>query len=141
MSIDPQKLPDPAAFAARMEKVVDIPATERQADPLIWLAGNKPVGFTTLNNIQRPEQGDIHLHMIDPSLRGKGYGQILFMMSVNEYFRRHSLKKIICQPSAKNPAPNRLMAALKVPITKTYLTIPSPICFEHEVNRYEFLRG
>jgi RimJ/RimL family protein N-acetyltransferase len=138
MSIIAEKLPTPAEFQARLAKLIPIPLIERQADPLIWLIDNKPVGFTNLNNIQRPGQGDIHLHMIDAGMRGKGYGQKLFMMSVNEYFKRHGLRKIICQPSAKNPAPNKLMAALKMPILKTYTTIPSVLTFEHEVNRYEF---
>ncbi|MGZ6479507.1 MAG: hypothetical protein ACXWQE_09410 [Bdellovibrionales bacterium] len=59
------------------------------------------------------------------------------MLSVKEYFKRHGLKKIICQPSARNPGPNALLAALGIPITKTYRTIPSLICYEHEVNRYD----
>jgi hypothetical protein len=32
------------------------------------------------------------------------------------------------------------MMSLNVPIVKTYTTIPSLICYEHEVNRYELRR-
>jgi hypothetical protein len=79
--------------------------------------------------------------MIEKVSRGKGYGRRLFVMSLKEYFKRHGLEKIICQPSSLNPYPNKMMEALGVKPIKTYRTMPSVICYEHEVNRYEWTKG
>jgi RimJ/RimL family protein N-acetyltransferase len=77
------------------------------------------------------------LHVIDPKVRRKGYGQQWFALSLKKYFQRHGLEKIICQPAASNPGPNQLLKALGMKPMRIYTTTPSPICFEHEVARYE----
>lgn len=139
MYIDETKLSSKEELSARLVKLLDIPPAERPADPLIWEVNGKAVGMTNLNNIVRGEEASIHLHVFDAQNRGKGYGRRLFMLSVQKYLERHQLKKVVCEPAATNPPPNRMMQALGVPVVQSYLTkTPSVICFEHEVNRYEF---
>lgn len=140
MFIDPKKLSADADFRNRLSKLIDTPLLDRAADPLIWECDGKAVGFTNLNNIQRGFEADIHLHLFEGSVRAKGLGRRLFAKSVQKYFERHDLKRIVCQPASTNSAPNGLMKALGVPVARTHQTIPSAICFEHEVNRYEITK-
>ena len=53
------------------------------------------------------------------------------------YFSRFALPKIICEPKADNPAPNRLISQLGFKRIKTYTTTPGPINFEQTVHRYQ----
>ena len=137
MCVDKTQLPSSSDLNARLTKLLDTPLPDRASDPLIWEVDSKAVGLTNLNAIERGKQADIHLHLFDPHSRGKGLGRRLFMMSVQKYFQRHGLAKIVCQPASANPGPTGLMRALEIPVARTYLTKPSMICFEHEVNRYE----
>jgi RimJ/RimL family protein N-acetyltransferase len=138
MYIDVSKLPSKEEQAERLKTLLDTPPAERSADPLIWEVDEKAVGMTNLNNIVRGEEANIHLHVFDPQSRGKGIGRRLFIISVHKYLQRHQLKKVICEPAATNPDPNRLMQTLGIPVVRKYLNkTPSVICFEHEVNRYE----
>jgi RimJ/RimL family protein N-acetyltransferase len=137
MHLDPSKLA-PAGFVEWLTKLLPIPVLERVSDPLIWEAESRAVGFTNLNGFDRPHSAEVHLHMFEKGLRGQGLGRQLFRMSVHAYFERHGLAEIYCQPASDNPYPNGMMKALGVPIAKTYVTLPSFICFEHEVNRYVF---
>jgi ribosomal protein S18 acetylase RimI-like enzyme len=59
------------------------------------------------------------------------------VLSLREYFRRYELRLIVCEPSARNPGPNRLLQKLGFSIARTYVTTPSDVNREHEVNRYE----
>ncbi len=137
MSIDRTQLPTPEDFAARVGKVVGTPVKDRVSDPLIWVLNGNVAGFTTLTNIERGKQAEIHLHIIDPKVRGQGLGTQWFALSLKQYFRRHGLEKIVCQPASANPGPNGMMRALGIKPVRTYVTKPSPICVEHEVTRYE----
>ena len=138
MYIDLTKLNFGEELAMRLSKTVDTPPSERQYDPLIWEIDTQAVGVTNLNNIERGEQANIHLHIFSKLNRGKGFGRCLFMLSVQKYLVRHRLKRVICEPASSNPDPNGLMRSLGIPVVRTYVTkTPSPICFDHEVNRYE----
>ena len=58
-------------------------------------------------------------------------------MSLREFFRRFELRMIACEPSSRNPGPNKLLQRLGFAVARTYRTVPSDINVEHEVNRYE----
>lgn len=137
MHIDRGQLRASEVFLARVGETIVTPHAKRLADPLIWELDGRAVGFTTLTNIERGKQAHIHLHLIDPSLRGKGLGKQWFALSLKTYFRRHNLEKIVCEPASGNPGPNGLMASLGIRPVRNYVTKPSPLCVEHEVTRYE----
>src|SRR5688572_11584011 len=130
MGIDRAKLPTSAEFTARVAKTLETPVKERLADPLIWELDGRAVGFTNLNAFDRPKQAEIHLHLIDKSLRGKGLGAQWFALSLKKYFQRHGLEKIVCQPAAANAGPNGMMRSLGIAPVRTYVTTPSVICVE-----------
>ncbi len=137
MFIDRSKILTPEEFTERVTKTIGTPLKERNTDPLIWELNGKAVGFTTLTNIERGKTADIHLHIVDPEVRGQGLGTQWFALSLKKYFQRHGLEKIVCTPASTNPGPNALLRGLGVKPVRTFVTTPSPICVEHEVSRYE----
>jgi RimJ/RimL family protein N-acetyltransferase len=134
LSVDPNKI---AAMIEGLARPLQAPRKERVAERLMWELNGQAVGMSSLVNIRYGDYGEIHLHMIEPQLRRAGYGHRFFGMSLQQYFRRFELALIVCEPSARNPGPNRLLQRLGFTIAKTYRTIPSVINLEHEVNRYE----
>src|SRR5947209_404152 len=93
--------------------------------------------MSPLVNIRYGRDGEAHLHLFNPSFRRSGYGHRFFTMCLQEFVRRFDTPLIVCEPSARNPGPNRLLQKLGFRIAKTYRTLPSVINLEHEVNRYE----
>lgn len=140
LSLDPTKIPVPAIKVDDFLKMEDVPLPERTSHRLMWELNGEAVGMNSMGNLRYGESGEIHLHMLNPQFRRSGYGHRFFAMALNDFFQRFSLKLIICQPSAENPGPNRLLQKLGFSVAKTYRTIPSPINREHLVNRYEILR-
>lgn len=137
MSVNPQKI---SIKARQVENYLELAGTEyrdRTIDALMWELNGKPIGVSTLRHILFGDSAEIHLHIIDPLLRRSGYGHRFFALSLEEYFRRFELRLIVCEPSAQNPAPNRLLQKLGFTVARTYVTHPSEVSVEHEVNRYE----
>jgi RimJ/RimL family protein N-acetyltransferase len=140
MGVDPAKIPTPQARTARFRETARTPDAQKTVMDFVWEVNGEPIGYTTLKRLRYGDESDIHLHMWAPVARGKGYGRELFRASLLEAFRRFSLQKIICEPSAANPAPNGMLRALGARVARTYVTASSDIAREKEVNRYEFLR-
>jgi RimJ/RimL family protein N-acetyltransferase len=140
MSLDPSKIPTRFLRPELIERMLRVPVRERAADTLIWELNARAIGMSSLRNIRYGEYGEIHLHVIDPTSRRSGYGHRFFALSLQEYFRRFALELIVCEPSSRNPGPNRLLQKLGFTVAKTYRTVPSDINIEHEVNRYEITR-
>ena len=141
MHIDAPRVVTGAALHERLRKAIDTPARERLVDPMIWELDGRSVGFTNMNNFDRAAaEADIHLHMVDESLRGKGFGKRFFAMALERYFERHALEKIVCEPASTNPGPNALLRSLGFTPVRTYRKT-SAYCFEHEVHRYEIRPG
>jgi RimJ/RimL family protein N-acetyltransferase len=79
----------------------------------------------------------IHLHLWDPKLRKAGLGTEFVRRSAKFFFERFKLRKLLCEPWAENPAPNRVLEKLGFKFVRRYRTVPVAIAFEQEVNRYE----
>ena len=80
------------------------------------------------------------MHMWNPQLRRGGLGTEFVRKSATFYFERFDPKKLVCEPSAANPAPNRVLEKLGFEFVRRYKTIPTEIAYEQEVNRYELKR-
>ena len=137
MNLDPSKIPTPYLQADACKKLLNLPLRERKSDLLVWELNGRAIGMSTLRNIRYAEYGEIHLHIFEPELRGSGYGHRFFLITLQQYFRQFELKLIACEPSSRNPGPNRLLQKLGFTISKTYRTVPGPLNRDHEVNRYE----
>jgi len=105
-----------------------------------WLRGGELVGHSSLSHIEPGEQGHIHLHLWRPELRRSGLGLELFTRSMDLYFERFDLRRIVCEPYAENPAPNRVLSKLGFRLLRRYRVAPTSIAFEQDVNRYELTR-
>jgi RimJ/RimL family protein N-acetyltransferase len=134
LSVDPTTI---AAMIAGIAAPLQTPSNARVTERLMWELNGQTVGRSSLVNIRFGKYGEIHLHMMEPAFRRSGYGYRFFAMSLDEFFRRFALAMIVCEPSATNPGPNRLLQKLGLSIARTYRTIPSVINMEHVVNRYE----
>lgn len=137
MSLDPAKIPDPYLKELDRQRVAALRPDQRTAEILIWDLNHRPIGMSTLRNIRSGEYGEVHLHVIEPIHRRMGYGQRFFALSLEEFFVRFNLKLVVCEPSAANEGPNRLLQRLGLAAVRTYRTIPGPLNREHQVNRYE----
>jgi hypothetical protein len=73
-------------------------------------------------------------------LRGKGHGPYLFCMAAVEFYKRFKLKRIICEPKANNPSPNRLLQRIGFPLISTRIGRSSELSTICKLNRYEISR-
>jgi RimJ/RimL family protein N-acetyltransferase len=137
MSLDPGKIPTPYIQVEAYRKLLNLSHEAKESDVLIWELNGQAVGLSTLRRIRYAQDGEIHLHMIEPALRRAGFSHRFFAMTLALYVQRFKLELIVCEPSSDNPGPNRLLQKLGFAIAKTYRTIPGPLNREHEVNRYE----
>lgn len=102
-----------------------------------WEYDGELIGHSNVNNLTYGDWANIHLHMWRRENRERGLGPWFFKRSVNYFFEKLELQKIVCEPYAENRAPNRVFEKMGFTPVKKYLTTPGIICFEQYVNRYE----
>jgi [ribosomal protein S5]-alanine N-acetyltransferase len=140
MGVDRLKLPERDKWLDAL--LLDHEKTDGERDRfyLVWIFRGRRVGHSSINKIVLGTEGFIHLHLWKSRLRRAGLGTEFVRRSANFYFERFNLKKLVCEPSADNPAPNRVLEKLGFTFIKRYRTIPGVIAYEQEVNRYELRR-
>ncbi len=141
MGVDRLKLPERDRWLDALLADHEKPDGERDRFYLIWIFRGRRVGHSSINKIVLGTEAFIHLHLWDPQLRRAGLGTEFVRRSANLYFERFNLKKLVCEPSADNPAPNRVLEKLGFTFIKRYKTIPGVIAYEQVVNRYELCRS
>jgi RimJ/RimL family protein N-acetyltransferase len=90
-----------------------------------------------MNKLVYGEEGYAHLHLWGGSERRRGLGTAFMQASINIYVQRFSLKRVIAEPYAENPGPNKLLPKLGFSLVKRYKTTPGAINFEQDVNRWQ----
>jgi len=134
---------DRSRFPTREKWLDEILADQQKPDEqkeriyLGWFYGGRLVGHSSVNQIKIGEEAFVHLHLWDPRLRRDGVGTEFFRRSVDYFRKRLKLKRIICEPYAENPAPNRVLQKLGFTFVRRYNTVPGPINLEQDVNRWE----
>ena len=103
---------------------------------LVWLLGDRRIGFSTADKIRYGEQANMHLHVIEPERRQQGVGAECVRRSVDIYFQRLGLKRLYCEPNAFNVAPNRALQKAGFKYLKTHMTVPGPLNFHQAVTRW-----
>jgi RimJ/RimL family protein N-acetyltransferase len=73
-------------------------------------------------------------------LRGKGHGAHLFCLAAVDFYKRFNLKRIICEPKADNPAPNRLLQRIGFPLVSTRVGRGSELGAICKLNCYDIVR-
>lgn len=127
MGVGPEKLPPREKWLAYVHADMGNPIEQRSTLQLLWLSDGEPIGFSTADTIIFGESAKMHLHVLDPSKRQKGYGTECVRRSADIYFERLRLQKLYCEPRALNVAPNRTLQNAGFKYLKTHETIPGYI--------------
>jgi len=133
-------LPSAARMRSELEAIVAAPNDGVGRFVLAWCINGEAIGHASLKDIVPADFGSIHLHMWRPEFRGKGYGPHLFCLAAVDFYERFKLRRIICEPKADNPAPNRLLQRIGFPLTSTRTGRSSELSVICKLNRYEIMR-
>eukprot|EP01006_Ploeotia_vitrea_P064893 TRINITY_DN89276_c0_g1_i1.p1 TRINITY_DN89276_c0_g1~~TRINITY_DN89276_c0_g1_i1.p1 ORF type:complete len:186 (-),score=5.98 TRINITY_DN89276_c0_g1_i1:133-690(-) len=137
MGVDLSKVPPREKWRDIVSSSINLPIKEKNMLIVIWEVDGRPVGHSSCNRITFGETAHCHLHMWDGSCRKKGYGSVLFRKSLGVYFDKLQLKKLCCEPYAKNPAANKTLVKHGFELKKSFVGIPGWLQFEQEINLYE----
>jgi RimJ/RimL family protein N-acetyltransferase len=140
LGADKDKLPARYEFVKTLTEQISLPFKHKNSYALIWQLDGKPIGHSNVNNIQFAMEATMHLHLWKSDIRKRGLGTELVKKSLSYYFRNLNLKKLICEPYALNPAPNKTLEKTGFDFVRKYRTIPGSINFEQEVNRWELTK-
>jgi RimJ/RimL family protein N-acetyltransferase len=136
LGVDPTRLPAPERLRERFAHERAQPIEQRAWVVVIWLLDDRPIGFSTSDKIAYGEQANMHLHVVDPERRNRGYGVECVRRSVDIYFERLKLKRLFCEPNAFNVAPNRTLQKAGFKYLKTHMTVPGPLNYHQAVTRW-----
>jgi RimJ/RimL family protein N-acetyltransferase len=136
MGIDPTRLPSRSAWRDRYQRELTLPPAERSVVMVIWLEGERCIGFSTADKITIGEQAHMHLHIVEPGQRGQGAGVECVRRSASFYFETLQLKRLFSEPNAFNIAPNRTLQKAGFTYVKTHMTVPGPLNFHQAVTQW-----
>jgi RimJ/RimL family protein N-acetyltransferase len=141
MGVDPSRLPRRDEWRERYAREYTLPIEKRSTFLTIWLAQERPVGFSTCNPVFFGERGNMHLHVVAPDNRNRGIGVQGVKGSAAIYFERLELKTLFCEPNAFNVAPNRTVQKCGFKYLKTHMTVPGAINYRQPVTRWVMERS
>jgi RimJ/RimL family protein N-acetyltransferase len=136
LGVDPTRLPPLESWRERMRHECTLPIDQRARLLVVWLSGDRPVGFSIADKIAFGEQANMHLHVTDAERRHQGIGLECVRRSIDIYFDRLKLKRLFCEPNAFNVAPNRTLQKAGFKYLKTHMTVPGPFNFHQAVTRW-----
>lgn len=140
MGADKAKLPKRAEWIRQLEAELTKTYQLNEFYYLIWLIDNEPVGHSNINNIAFGKTAKMHLHLWEGAKRRSGLGLDFLKLVIPQFFKKFELEKLVCEPKANNPAPNKTLKKLGFELVRTYETTPGWINFDQKVNRYELRR-
>lgn len=136
MGVDPTKLPSEESWTEVLRKDDALPLQQKQFYYLVWELDHLPIGHCNVNKIVFGESAYMHLHIWHPAHRRSGCATQLLIPSIRHFFDRLELKRLYCEPYAKNLAPNRSLPKVGFKLEKSYETTPGWIAFHQPVNRW-----
>ena len=140
MGVDLNKLPTRSGLQKMLTEQINTSLTNKKSFALIWELDGKPIGHSNINGIEFGKQATMHLHLWKSKNRKQGIGTELIRKSIPFYFENFKIEKIICEPYALNPAPNKTLEKIGFEFIKKYRTIPGSLNFEQDVNRWELTK-
>lgn len=142
MGVERGRLPAREAWLDSNWRDHELPDNDPRRDRfcVAWLLDGTLVGHSSINKIHWGREAYAHLHLWTPDARNRGAGTEFFRRSVAVYFDRFQLELLIVEPYADNAAPNRVVQKLGFRFARRYRTVPGPLNFEQDVNRYEMTR-
>jgi len=140
MGVDLTKMPTKEEFTQMLYDQLNAPIEQKKSYCIIWLLDNTPVGHSNTNPTSFGLEAKMHLHLWKADERKKGLGTSFLKITLPWFFNNLRLQKLICEPYALNPAPNKTLEKLGFYFEKEYITIPGFINFEQPVKRWEMTR-
>jgi RimJ/RimL family protein N-acetyltransferase len=134
------RLPTADRMRSNLEAMLAAPAEDVTSFVLAWCIDDEAIGHSSLKDIVPGESGSIHLHMWRADLRGKGHGAHLFCLAAVDFYKRFNLKRIVCEPKAENPSPNRLLQRIGFPLVSTRIGRSSELSTICKLNCYDIVR-
>lgn len=136
MGVDLEKVPDREDFIDMLEHQLSLSIEKRNAYCIIWLLDGVPIGHCNTNPTDFGIEANMHLHIWSEEYRKRKFGIDFLRMTIPLFFKNLKLKRLICEPYALNPAPNKALEKLGFEFERDYVTIPGGINFEQPVNRW-----
>ncbi len=136
LGVDREALPSRAAWCSDYAADCALPVERRQGVALVWELDGGIVGFSSADRIVFGEEAYMHLHIISPELRHKGFGVPFVKESARYYFRMLQLHRLYCEPNAFNTAPNRALQRAGFQYQFTHEARPGPINFHQTTTRW-----
>jgi len=140
MGVEIDRMPSATQMRSDLEKMLAATNSAVRTFVLAWCINGEAIGHSSLKEIVPGDSGSIHLHMWRGDLRGKGYGSQLFCLSAVDFYKRFKLKRMICEPKADNPSPNRLLQRIGFPLISTRFGTSSELSVTCKLNRYDIGR-
>lgn len=140
MGVDVSKMLSRESFTQMLEEQFKLPVENKRAYCVIWENDGVPIGHSNTNPTKYGAEATMHLHLWKTDVRKKGTGTELVKLTLPLYFENLKLKKLIVEPYALNPAPNRTLEKAGFTFIKEYITTPGFINFEQPVKRWEMSR-
>jgi RimJ/RimL family protein N-acetyltransferase len=140
MGVDLAKVPSRKELTQMLLQQTTLPNAKKQSYALIWTINGQAVGHSNINKITFGEEAYMHLHLWQEQKRQKGIGTQFLNLSLAHFFKIFQLKRLLCEPYAHNPAPNKILKKVGFEFIKCYVTIPGSLNFEQEVNRWELTK-
>lgn len=124
-----------------LTKQLNSPIREKSSCTLIAEIDGRQIGHTNISRIKFGLQAFFHCHLWYSDIRQKGYGTEFALKSFHYYFDNFNLKQIICDPYARNTAPNKALENLGFEFIKQYTTIPGAQNFEQDVKEWRLSKN
>ena len=140
MGVDLEKLPARSELVSMLSSQIACSPDKRQSYCTIWEIDDEPVGHCNVNGIRFGQNAKMHLHLWRPDLRFRGIAVNLVRLSLPFFFDQLQLNDLYCEPYSKNRPPNRVLEKVGFELVRTYRTVPGPINFEQDVNRWHLSR-
>jgi [ribosomal protein S5]-alanine N-acetyltransferase len=140
LGVASDRLPSADRMRSDLEAMLAAADENVRSFVLAWCVNGEAIGHSSLKDIVPGESGSMHLHMWRADLRGKGHGAHLFCLATVDLYNRFKLKRIICEPKADNPPPNRLMRRIGFPLVSTRIGRSSELATICKLNCYHIVR-
>lgn len=140
MGVAPEKLPEQAEWETLFLADAHRSVKDKQFYYLIWEVDEMPIGHACINKINFRKEAFMHLHIWDPAHRRSGSGSFFIENCIDRFFKVFQLERLLCEPNARNQAPNRTLEKTGFELRKTYETVPGWINCHQLVNQWELTR-
>lgn len=141
LGADIDLLPSREAWLAALLGDLQRPLPDREKFYVVWEVDGVAVGHSNLSDIEYGRVANMHLHLWKPAHRRRGVGRRLVRSSIDLYFDRFELETLLCEPHAKNEAPNRTLPHAGFRFVERYFGVPGTINFPQDINRWELTRA